>query len=787
MVYQVSVKEQNEQNPEKGQKPTENRPEKATAEITISNSAADEAAHEQEPDSWPLEADRITMQSPLVECLRLMAGHYGRRTSAASLTAGLPIPKDGVTPTLFIRAAARADLHAKLVNRSLEALAIAPNLPCILVLGQKQACILWDIEYPDKHPPKQDPGGNAEIHPETKFLLQFPETEDEKHVLTLDELQKTFTGHAFFVRPVARTDERAGPATIDTAQDWFWGELKKHMRLYQEVAVAAVMINMFALASSLFIMNVYDRVVPNNAFDTLWVLAAGVLTVFVFDFILRNLRAHFLDIAGRMADVKVSARLFEQIMGMTMVARPASAGVLASNMREFEGLRDFFTSATMTAIVDLPFTLLFIILIAIIGGPIAFVPAAAMPLIVLMGYILQKPMQKIIRQSMNESALKNALLFETISGLETIKVQAAEGHTQRKWEELTEKSSRTAVKSRRISAFALNFAVWIQQMTSVAVVIAGVYLIADAQISMGALIACVIMSGRAMAPLAQVAGLLTRFNQSREALHQLDDLMKRDVERPAGKHFIAKQEWEGRIEFRDVLFHYPEQTVPALNHLTFVIEPGDRVGVIGAVGSGKTTIERLLLNLYQPESGSVQIDGTDVRQIDPGDLRRSVGAVQQSPQLFFGSVRENITMGHETAPDRSVLRAAELSGVMEFLADSQHGLDTQVGERGESLSGGQRQSVAIARALLYDPPILIMDEPTASMDPASENRLRKRLDALSKNKTTLLITHKGSMLTLVNKLILIDRGKLVAYGPKDEVIGKLQARQYGTQAENTNV
>jgi ATP-binding cassette subfamily C protein LapB len=299
-------------------------------------------------------------------------------------------------------------------------------------------------------------------------------------------------------------------------------------------------------------------------------------------------------------------------------------------------------------------------------------------------------------------------------------------------------------------------------------------------------VACVILVGRAMAPLSQVAALMTRFNQSRQALVQLDALMKKPVERPAGKHFISLPSVRGRIEFRDVVFHYPGQTIAALNHVSFVIEPGEHIGIIGAVGSGKTTIERLLLNLYQPSSGAVLLDGTDVRQIDPGDLRRNIGAVQQSPQLFFGSVRENITMGHEMAPERAVLRAAEMAGVMEFLRESQAGLDTQVGERGDALSGGQRQAVAVARALLYDPSVLILDEPTASMDPASENRLRKRLHVLTQDRTTILITHKGAMLSLVDKLILIDRGRVVAYGPKDDVIAKLQARQFGTQAENTD-
>ena len=730
----------------------------------------------------------MASHSPLVDCLRLLAGHYGRRTSAASLTAGLPIPPTGITPALFARAAERADMNAQLVDRGVDALAIAPNLPCILVLEKGQACILWDVKYPAKHPPKKEPGHAVELHPETSFVVQFAETEDVRENIPLARMRDLYAGYAFFVRPVARTDDRAGPAEINTARDWFWGALKEHKRLYKEVAVAAVLINIFALVSSLFTMNVYDRVVPNAAFDTLWVLAAGVATVYTFDFILKNLRAQFLDFAGRKADIKISASLFEQILGMTMAARPASAGVLASNMREFEGLRDFFTSATLVALIDLPFIVMFILLILVIAGPwVALVPTVCVPLVILFGYLMQRPLAKIMKESMMESALKNALLFEAISGLETVKVQAAEGHTQRKWEELNEKSSRTGMKSRKLSSFAMNFTMYIQQLASAAVVIVGVYQIVEGNITMGALIASVILSGRAMAPLAQVAGLLTRLSQSKQALIQLDDLMKRPVERPAGKHFISMPSIKGNVEFRDVVFKYPGQTIPALNHVSFTINPGDRIGVIGAVGSGKTTLERLLLNLYQPDSGSVQIDGTDVRQIDPGDLRRSVGAVQQSPQLFYGTVRENITRGHETAPDRSALRAADLAGVMEFWRETQAGLDTQVGERGEALSGGQRQAVATARALLYDPPVLILDEPTASLDPASEQRLMKRLNVLCENKTTILITHKGTMLGLVNKIILLDRGRVVDFGPKDDVIRKLQARQYGTQAEQTDV
>lgn len=723
----------------------------------------------QKSDRWPLEADRIGVKLPMIEALCILAGHYGRRTSPEALTAGLPIKGRSISPSIFIRAAERADLHARISERSIETLKSAPNLPCVLVLNKQQSCILWEVDE------------------DGQFHTQFPETIDEKTVLSQEQVEELYSGYAFFVRPVARSDERAGPAAIDNSRDWFWGTLKSNMKIYKDVALAAVMINIFALASPLFIMNVYDRVIPNNALSTLWVLAAGVLIVFAFDFLLKTLRAHFLDVAGRRADVKISAQLFEQVLGMTMADRPASAGMLASHMREFEGLRDFFTSATIVGLVDLPFLFLFVVLMFVIGGPIAFIPLLAIPVVLGIGFAMQKPMQRVIRESMNESAMKNSHLFETITGLETIKVQAAEGHTQRMWEELTDRASRTAIKSRRLSALGLHLTQFVQQITSVLIVIVGVFLIAEGDITMGALIGCVILSGRAMAPLAQVASILIKFNQSREALQQLDVLMKREVERPRDRHFISCPDIVGHVSFKDVVFHYPSQTMPALDNFSFEIEAGQHIGVIGAVGSGKTTIERLLLNLYQPDSGSVQIDNTDVRQIEPGDLRRAIGTVQQTPQLFYGSVRENITMRDETVDDRAVVRAAELAGVMDFLADTRYGLDTQVGERGEALSGGQRQAIAVARALLYDLPIIILDEPTAAMDPASEARLKQRMSRLFEQKTLILITHKGPMLSLVDKIMLIDRGHLVDFGPKDDVIKKLQARQYGTQAERTEV
>ncbi len=713
-----------------------------------------------EHTGWPLEAEMISLDDPLMECLAIVAASYGRRTTAVALSAGLPVHgAQMAAPSAFVRAADRINLTARMVRRPLEDLIGSVNLPCILILNSNHACILKG---------KSEDG--AEV--------LFPETPDAAVKVGLNELRERYRGYAFFVRPRALLDSRAGPQRAEEGRDWFWSALWRYKGVYREVALAALLINLLALSTPLFAMNIYDRVLPNAAFSSLWVLAIGISIVFLFDFILRNLRAHFVDTAGRKADNVISARIFERMLGMKMAARPPSVGVHAANLREFESLRDFFTSATIVAVIDFPFIILFIFIIWMIAGSVAAIPAALVPVVIAVGYVLQKPLDRVVRESIRENAFKSGLVFETLSGLETIKAQAAEGHMQRKWEELTEKASLTNIKARAISTFGVNFAASCASFSYVGMIVYGVYMIVAGHLSMGALIASTTLSGRALAPLASIAGLLTKYSQSRESLERLNKLMAEPIERPQGQTFISMPVVKGGIAFRDVVFRYPQQKTPAINGISMTIAPGDHVGIIGAVGSGKTTIERLILNLYQPESGSVQIDGVDVRQIDPADLRRNIGIVQQTPYLFFGSVRENITLGHEAVPDSIVLHAAEMAGVMNFLRESEAGLDTQVGERGESLSGGQRQAIAIARALLYNPPILLLDEPTASIDPGSERRLLTYLKEVVKGKTVLLVTHKGETLELTDKLVLMDRGRLVAAGPRDAVIKNLQAGVY---------
>ncbi|MEE8293159.1 MAG: type I secretion system permease/ATPase, partial [Kiloniellales bacterium] len=531
-----------------------------------------------------------------------------------------------------------------------------------------------------------------------------------------------------------------------------------------------------------FIMNVYDRVVPNNAIETLWVLALGVATVFGFEFVMRNMRTYFVDVAGKNADVIIASRLLERVMAMRLDQKPPSTGALANNLREFESLREFFTSGTLVAVVDLPFIFLFIGVIWLIAGPVAFIPLAVVPVVILVGALLQFPLRRVIEQTHRESSQKHALLVETIDGIETIKSSAAEGRIQRAWERFVGLTAESSGKARFLSGVATTFSLLSIQATTVMVVIYGVYLIVDGEITMGALIAATILTGRSLAPLSAIAAMMTRLQQSRVALRSLDGIMNAPVERASDKAFLHRPTLSGEIEFNKVSFKYPNQGNAALDELSFKIRPGERVGILGRIGSGKSTIARLCIGLYEPADGAVLMDGTDIRQIDPADLRRNVGYVAQDNYLFFGSVRDNVAFGGAHMDDQSILRAATVAGVTDFLRTHPHGFDLQVGERGMSLSGGQRQAVTVARALLMDPPILVLDEPTSCMDNSSEAIFKKRLTEILPNKTLVLITHRSSLLNLVDRLIIVDAGKVVADGKKEDVLGALKKGQIRPKA-----
>jgi len=703
---------------------------------------------------WAVPPSQVDYEDSLLTCLSLVAGLLERPISREALKSGLPHAEEQFTPELAIRAADRAGLTAKVMRRPKLNQILAVSLPCILLLKASNACVL--IGFPDSR--------SAEI----------AIAEGGTRKVTIQELEEQYTGHAIFLRPEFKFDARAADIRLSSPRRWFWGTLTQFWPIYSHVLLASILINTFAIASPLFIMNVYDRVVPNNAVETLWVLAIGVATVFGFEFIMRNLRTYFVDVAGKNADIIIASRLLERVMAMRLDQKPQSTGALANNLREFESLREFFTSGTIVAIVDLPFIFLFLGVIWLISGPLAFIPMAVVPVVILVGCILQFPLRNVIERTLRESNQKHALLVETIDGIETIKTSSAEGRVQRAWERFVGLTAESSGKARFLSGIATTFSQLSIQMTTVMVVIYGVYRIVDGEITVGALIATTILTGRSLAPLSAIAAMLTRLQQSRAALKALDTIMTAPVERPIDKAFLHRPTLSGQMQFDKVCFKYPHQETAALDHLSFTVAPGERVGILGRIGSGKSTIARLVIGLYEPAEGAVLMDGTDIRQIDPADLRRNVGYVAQDNYLFFGTVRDNITFGAPHMDDRSILRAANLAGVTDFLRNHPHGFDLQVGERGMGLSGGQRQAITIARAMLLDPPILVLDEPTSCMDNSSEAAFKARLNEVLKHKTLILITHRSSLLSLVDRLIVIDNGKVMADGKKEEVLEALK-------------
>ncbi|MFW5451563.1 MAG: type I secretion system permease/ATPase [Methylophagaceae bacterium] len=708
----------------------------------------------EQKSQWDTADSHSTVDDVLLGCLTLLAKILKKPHSAESLIAGLPLVDNKLTPELFYRAAERAGLSSKVVKRPLRKISNLV-LPAVLLLENSTACVV--LEFTRK----------------TARVI-FPETGDGETELPLSDLKAQYSGFAIFVKAVHQFDERTEHSDIPRTKHWFWGTILRFWPIYAEVFIASILVNSFALASPLFIMNVYDRVVPNHAIETLWVLAIGVTTVFVFDLLLRTLRGYFIDMAGKKADVILSATIFEKVMGVKMASRSNSVGSFANNMHEFESFREFFTSATLTTLIDLPFMFLFIFVIWSIAGDLAYVPLAVIPMAIIVSLIIQIPLGRTIKQLFQHSGQKSAILIETLTGLETIKSIGAESPIQRKWEQTIGFIAKYSQRSRILSSMAVNFTTFLQQMASVSVVVFGVYKITEGDITMGALIASTILTGRALAPLGQVAGILTRYHQSKAALSSLNTLMNLPVERPSGREFLNRPDFKGGIDFKNVTFRYPEQPIDALTEVSFSIKPGEKVAFIGRIGSGKSSIEKLILGLYEPSEGSILLDGTDIRQIDPVDLRRNIGYAPQDVVLFFGSIRDNIALGKPFADDAAVLKAAETAGVVEFVNRHPSGFDMPVGERGEGLSGGQRQSVAVARSLLLDPPVLVLDEPTNAMDNSTEEQFKAKLAETLDDKTLLLVTHKASLLSLVDRMIVLDQGRIVADGPREQVLAALK-------------
>lgn len=697
----------------------------------------------------------------LLGCLMLACRTHHIATTQDAVIAGLPLLNGKMTPAIFKRAAERLGLAVTVLKKPLQSIR-KEFLPVTLLLHNDEACKLSRIDYATN----------------TAYVI-FPELGDAESHLPLAELEVKYAGYFITVKPKYMFDQRAPEVGKVRLRHWFWGTLAENKRIYRDVMLAALLVNLFALAMPMFTMNVYDRIVPNRAVETMWVMGLGVFVIVVGDLILRTMRAFFLDWASARIDVKLSARIMEQVLGIHLDQRPNSVGSFASNLRSFESVRDFITSATITALIDLPFGIIFIAVIAWINWVMVLPVVIGAVIMLVYALSVQTKMHELSETMYRAGAIRNATLIESLVGLETIKSLGIEGNMQRKWEHSARFLTEVGSKLRLLASSINNGSNAIQQILTVVLVLLGVYMVTSGDLTMGGLIATTMLASRALAPIAQTAGLLSQYHTASTSLQSLDEIMHKSVERPTSANFLSRPSFRGEIEFREVSFQYPGAEELALTKVSFKIKAGEHVALLGRMGSGKSTINKLILGLYKPTEGAILIDGIDSRQIDPAELRRSIGYVQQDTHLFYGSLRENIAMRAPHSNDAAVLAAAHIGGIDEFANAHPKGFDLLVGERGETLSGGQKQGVGIARAFITQPSIVLLDEPTSAMDHSGEDAVKKRLAEATNQHTMVLISHRSGLFDLVTRLIVIDAGRVVADGNKQDVIEALRAGKVG--------
>ena len=694
---------------------------------------------------------------PLSDALIFLAAFHGRALSRDALVAGLPILDGRLSVSLFDRAARRAGLEVEPVQRSLADIP-ALVLPAVLVMRDGSTRVLVEVGA--------DPRQAKVINP----------SEGPKPVTrALGADASSYLGYAFLVRPAAAADARAVAAGGLPEDHWFWGVVSRFWSNYSHVALAAFIINTLALASPLFVMNVYDRVVPNSAMSSLVALAIGLIIAITFDFVLRTVRSRIIDMTGKKIDVVLAANIFEHVQAVKMEQRPASVGILANQLRDFDSVRDFFTSGTVVAATDLLFALLFVAVLFMISGPLAWIPVAILPVMMAVGFLIQKPLNRATRRLQAESAARHGVLVEALSGMETVRAIGAEPRMQTAWERSIAATARSSEDVHFWASMALTASGTAQQITSLLMVVIGVFLITNGTITVGALVASTMLAGRVLAPISSIATVITRATQTLISLKAIDRVMSLPRERPPGRNYVTRRIDRGAITFDNVTFKYPKGAENALEKVSFKIEGGERVGIIGRVGSGKTTVGRLMVGFYEPQDGRVLVDGIDQRQYDPADLRAGIGFVLQDTDLFYGKLRDNITFGKPSATDEEVIAASRLSGVESFIAGHPLGYEMPIAEGGSSLSGGQKQAIGLARVLIRNPRVVFLDEPTAHFDVRSEAEFLERLKSLAEQDLTVIIsTHRLSLLSFVDRLLLFERGRLIADGPRDKVIAMLQ-------------
>ncbi|MCD4668783.1 MAG: type I secretion system permease/ATPase [Sulfurimonas sp.] len=711
----------------------------------------------------------LIKQDSLLDSLVLYTKLFHKPFTADALMAGLPVHNSqdsqelfsvGSSKSLFSRVAGRAGLKSTLIQRPIKQM-LQLQLPMILLLSNDYTCILESFS-PDRK----------------KVKIIYPDGEGVEAWMSVEELESEYLGFAFMLKKEFQYSEKNSRTLQLKQKDWFWSTVKLSRGIYSDVIWASFLINIFVLATPLFTMNVYDRVIPNNAEETLMVFTIGIICVYVIDFFLKFIRGYMLEIAGKKSDIIMSSIIFEKVLDLKMSVHPKSVGSFANNLKDFESVRSFFTTATMTALIDFPFAIIFLMVIYYIGGNLVFVPLTTMILIVTYALVIRKPLQESIESSYAAAAKKNAILIETLQNIETVKTMSMAGKMQWEWEESSGEIAEKNLKSRLLSTSIPNITNLLIQLNTVFVVVFGVFMIQEFELTMGGLIAVVILTSRTVAPMGQAAALISNYSDAKTAYETLNDIISQPAERPAGNQFLERPNLSGKIEFQNVTFSYPESDIPALTDVSFKIEPGERVAIIGRMGSGKSTIAKLILRLYEPDSGTILIDDIDIAQIDPADLRRSMSYVPQDISLFNGTLKDNIISSERHPSDEDIIQASIVSGTYDFVHTHPKGYEMPIGERGAGLSGGQRQSVGVARAMLGDSKIMIMDEPSNSMDQTTEGHLINNLKNEIKDKTMILVTQKLTLLDLAERVMVMHQSKLILDGPKNEVTKKLRGSSH---------
>jgi len=736
------------------------------ASLNIRSSKFDVDINQPQPDvvEAPGHAD------PLTDSLLYLAAHHGRALSRSALLAGLPVERGVLTAALYERAAQRAGLEAELIERPLADIP-ALVLPAVLLFHDGSTRILRGIDLA-----------------ESRVTIADPSRADADVIERFDVIVPLYAGFSYFVRPANVGDPRAVATGDLPKKHWFWSVVSRFGANYGHVAIAAFIVNMLALAAPLFTMSVYDRVIPNGAIPSLVALGIGLGLAIAFDFLLKVVRSRIIDMTGKKIDVVLAANIFEHVMAVKMDKRPPSVGILANQMRDFDSVREFFTSGTVVSATDMLFAILFIVVLFIIAGPLAWIPLAMLPVMILVGLLLQRPLDRAMRRLQAESAARHGILVESLSGIETVRAVAGESRVQTVWERSVAATARSSEDVQFWSSLAMTSASVATQLCSLLLVVVGVFLILDGKLSVGALVAANMLSGRILGPIAGIASVMTRATQTSSALRSINRLMDLERERPPEKIYVAREIKAGGIEFRNVSFSYPNSPAKALDNISFQVRPGEKIGIIGRVGSGKTTVGRLATAFYPPSEGSILIDGIDIRQYDPADLRAGIGFVLQDTDLFYGKLRDNITIGRPASTDEEVLAAARLSGVETFIAGHPQGYDMMIAEGGRSLSGGQKQAIGLARVLIRRPRVLFLDEPTAHFDVRSEAEFLERLKALAKGEMSIIVsTHRPSLLSLVDRILVFDQGKIVADGPADQILTRLRPQPVAAQGKPAHV